>query len=198
MTGAGLFAYRRRHAADRARARNQDIFAEQIELQRRVHCVAEGVEQGSDIEVDAGTVLPDVGHGKNQEFGEGARPVDADPAGVGAQVPPAGHAVATAATNDVAFSGHDFSRMEVIDIIAHGDDFADKLVTDDHRHGNGFLRPGIPIVDMQVGAADGGTQNLDENVVDAKFRYGHIFQPQAFGGFLFHQRLHRFHARSSP
>src|SRR5215831_6572393 len=42
-----------------------------------------------------------------------ARPVDADSLGVGAQMPPAGQAVATAATNHVPFAADDFTRMKV-------------------------------------------------------------------------------------
>jgi len=52
----------RRHPAVRARAGNQHVLAEQVELQGRVHGVAEGVEDGRDVEVDAGPVFPHVRH----------------------------------------------------------------------------------------------------------------------------------------
>ena len=36
------------------------------------------------------------------------------------------------------------------------DDLADELMADDHRHGDGLLRPGVPVVDVQIGAANAG------------------------------------------
>ena len=39
-------------------------------------------------------------------------------------------------------------------VIADALDDADKFMPDDHRHRNGFLRPGVPVVDVNVGAAD--------------------------------------------
>ena len=43
----------------------------------------------------------------------------------------------------------------------------DELVADHHRHRDRLLRPGVPVVDMHVGAADPGAQHLDQHVVDA-------------------------------
>ena len=40
------------------------------------------------------------------------------------------------------------------DPIADALDDADKFVADDHRHRNRFLRPRIPVVNVNVGAAD--------------------------------------------
>src|SRR5207302_1111743 len=58
-------------------------------------------------------------------------------------------------------------------------DPADELVADRHGNGDGFLRPHVPLVDMDVGAADPGPQHLDEDVVDADRGCLDIFQPQA-------------------
>ena len=93
----------------------------------------------------------------------------------------------------MTFTRYDLARLEINDVIADGNHLADELVADDHGNGNGLPSPGIPVINMQVGAADCGTQNLNENVIDADFRYWHLFQPQPFGGFPFDQRLHRAH-----
>ncbi len=53
------------------------------------------------------------------------------------------------------------------DVGADLDDLAHELVADHHRHGDGLLRPGVPVVDVQVGAADAGAVHADQHVVDA-------------------------------
>ena len=61
---------------------------------------------------------------------------------------------------------------------------------DDHRHGNRLLRPGVPFVDVQIGAADAGAQHLDQHVVDADGRPGHVLEPKSLGGFFLDECEH--------
>ena len=124
--------------------------------ERGVDGVAERVEDAGDVAVDAGAVVPDVGHRQREIFGEGAGPIHADAPGVRAEMPAAGEAVAAAAADDVAFAADDFAGEKVVHVRADLDDLADELVADDHRHGDRLLRPGVPLVDVQVGAADAG------------------------------------------
>ena len=65
----------------------------------------------------------------------GERPVtpDAEADRVGAQVAPAGQAVAAAAADDVALARDEVARAEVGDVGADLDDLADELVADDQR-----------------------------------------------------------------
>ena len=100
------------------------------------------------------------------------------PDGGGAEMPSAGEAVAAAAADDVAFAADDVAGMKVVDVGADLDDLADKLVADRHGHGDGALRPLVPVVDMDVGAADAGVADADENVVDADGGLGNILEPQ--------------------
>ena len=120
--------------------------------------------------------------GSDDVFGERARPVDADALGVRAEVPPAGQAVAAAAADDVALAADDLAGMKVRDVRADLDDLADELVADHHRHGNRLLRPGVPVVDVHVGAADAGPQHANQHVVDARFGHRHLFEPKASFG----------------
>ena len=66
-------------------------------------------------------------------------------------------------------------------------------MADDHRHGNGLLRPGVPLVDVQVGAADARSKHLDEHVVDADRWDGGLVQPEALLRFLLDQGGHGLH-----
>ena len=62
------------------------------------------------------------------------------------------------------------------------DDFADELVADGHGHRNGVLRPLVPIVDMDIGAADAGVADAYQHVVDSDFWFGDILKPKALLG----------------
>src|SRR5581483_3337381 len=124
-------------------------------------------------------VTPDVAHGQHDVFREGSGAVDANARGEGAEMATAGETVAAAAAGDVAFAADDVAGMEVVDIGSNGDNLSDELVADHHGHWNGLLRPLVPVVDMNVGAADAGIAHADQHVVDAVLRLGNILQPQA-------------------
>ncbi len=141
--------------------------------------VAERIEDRGDVQIDAFLVTPEVGHRHRDVIGERARPVHADALGVRAQMPPPGQAIAAAAADHVAFAAHQIARVEIADVGAHLHDLADKLVADRHRHRNGALRPLVPIVDMNIGAADAGALYADQDIVDADRRLGNLFEPQA-------------------
>ena len=115
-------------------------------------------------------VMPDVGHRQGDEFGECAGSVDADALRVLAQVPAAGHAVAAAAADHMPFAADDVARPEVGDVRADLDDLADKFVTHDHGHGDRAPGPGVPVVDVNVGAADAGLFHAHQDVVDSDRR----------------------------
>src|SRR5690242_6877191 len=102
----------------------------------------------------------------------------------------AGEAVAAAPAGDVAFAADDVAGMEVVDVRADLDYLADELVPDHHRHRDRLLRPLIPVVDMNIGAADAGVAHADQYIVDAVFRNGNIFQPQAALAAALRQCLH--------
>ncbi len=74
------------HDADGARAGDQHVFAEHGERERGVDGVAERIEDGGDVEIDAFVVTPDVGHRQRDVFGESAGAVDADALGVRAEM----------------------------------------------------------------------------------------------------------------
>ncbi|MGW2406806.1 3-hydroxyacyl-CoA dehydrogenase NAD-binding domain-containing protein, partial [Streptomyces sp. NPDC001739] len=71
--------HRRRHQADRPRAGDQDVLADQRERQRGVHGVAERVEDRGDVEVHRDAVHPHVRRGQCHVLGEGAVPADTEP-----------------------------------------------------------------------------------------------------------------------
>src|SRR5262249_59904296 len=98
--------------------------------------------------------------------------------GVLAQVAPARQAVPAMAADDVPLAGNDVAFVEVVHVRADLDDAADELMADDQGHGDGLARPRVPFPDVQIGPADAGAQDLDEDIVDADGRLGDILQPE--------------------
>ena len=109
---------------------------------------------------------------------------------MGAQVAATGHAVTAAAADDVTLAAHEVADLEVADVRAEADDLADELVPDDHRHGNRLARPLVPVVDVEIGAADPRLPDADQDVVDPDVRLGNVLEPEAFGGLRFDERPH--------
>ncbi len=144
--------------------------------------VAEGIEDGGDLFGNSGVVAPDVGHGQRDEFGKGAGAIHANAGSVCTEMAAAGEAVAAASAGDVTFAGDEVADFEVGDVGADGGDFADEFVADDHGHRNGLLSPFVPLVDVDVGAADAGTADADKNIVDAVIGLRNIFEPEASFG----------------
>ena len=180
-----------RHDADRPGAGDQDVFAEHGKRQGRVHRVAERVEDRLHVARNLRRVKPDVGHRQGEILGKRSRPIDADALGVFAEMPAAGEAVAAAAADDVPLAADDVADVKVLDIRADFDDPADKLMAHHHRHGDRLLGPGVPFVDVHVGAADAGPQDLDQHIVDADLGHGDVVEPEARLGVFFDEGFHR-------
>jgi hypothetical protein len=189
--GAGMANDGGRHQPDRARARDQDVLAEDRERQRRVDGVAERIEDRRDLLVDARPVVPDVRHRQGDVLGE--RTVASDPQSdrVGAEVAPAGKAVTAATADDVTLAAHEIAWPEIADVAADLDDLADELVTHDERRPDRFGSPRVPARDVEVGAADPRPVDPDQHVIDPDVGLRDVLEPQAGLGAGFDQRTHR-------
>ena len=159
--------------------------------------VAEGIENRRNFPIDACFVPPDVAHGERYEFRKSAGAVYAYPLSVGAEVTPAGQAIAAAAAHDVAFSTDDFAWMKIVHIRTNFNDLADKLMADCHRHGNGSARPFVPFVNMQVGTADAGVRDADEDVVDADGGFRNVEQSETGRGVRFDKSFHTSYSKTA-
>src|SRR5690348_1755823 len=101
-----------------------------------------------------------------------------------------GAAVTTEATRDVTFTGHTIADGEAAHLLTHLDDLTDIFVADVHRHWNRLLRPFIPLPDMDVGAADRGLADADEDIVMADFGPLHARQSEAGRAFELGEGFH--------
>jgi hypothetical protein len=93
----------------------------------------------------------------------------------------------------VPFSGDEITSFEIVNIAPDFNNPAHKLVTYGHGDRNGLLGPLIPVVDVNVRAADRRLVNLDEDVIDSRFRDWNFFKPEAWLPSGFDQRFHGFH-----
>src|SRR5687767_10539579 len=103
-----------------------------------------------------------------------------------------GQTVAATSANDMPFRADDVTQMEIIHVRADLHDFADKFVTDHHRHWDRLLRPRVPFVNVQVGAADSGLVNPDEHIIDPTLRLGDILEPETGFRLRFDEGFHDF------
>jgi len=105
---------------------------------------------------------------------------------------PPGKTIAAMSTSDVTFADNKIARRKAFHVIADKIDHADKFMADRHRHRNRFLRPWVPIIDVDVCAADGCLHDANEHIVTVNFGNGNFFEPKPWLGPAFHDRLYRF------
>ena len=92
----------------------------------------------------------------------------------------------------MAFADNKIARRKAFHVIADKIDHADKFMADRHRHRNRFLRPGVPVIYVDVSPADGCLHHADEQIICAGFGNGNLLEPQPRLGPAFHDCLHRF------
>src|SRR5580704_10776169 len=110
-----------------------------------------------------------------------------------AKMPTPGQTVPASSANDMAFTCHGHAGLKIDHMTSHRFNDADKLVADLHRRRNSPLRPTIPFIDVDIGTANGRTENPDQNIELADRRHRDFLQPKPRTTLSFDERLHRFH-----
>ena len=123
--------------------------------------VAEWIEDRGYIEIDFGSVMPDIGHGQGQVLGECSWAIDANALCIRAKMTATGHAIATTSTDDMSFAADNIAWFEVCDIIAYRYDFTDEFVSDYHWDGDRFPSPFVPLINVEISPADTGSVDVD-------------------------------------
>src|ERR1017187_10248688 len=103
----------------------------------------------------------------------------------------AGQAIAAASAGDMPLTAHDVAGIEVVYVRSNLDNLADKFMPDGHRHGNCFLRPVVPLIDVNVGPADTGIADADQHVIDPHRGLCDTLQPTPMFRAPLHQTLHK-------
>jgi hypothetical protein len=155
-----------------------------------VHRIPKGVKDGGNVLVDRSVMPPDVGHGEGQILGVGAGPIHAYAFRIGAEVTTASQAIPATPADHMPFPADDVSRKEIGHVRADLDNLANELVPDHQGYENGFLRPLVPVVDVQVGAADAGAVDTNQHVVDTDLRHLDFLEPKSGFVLAFDKRFH--------
>ncbi len=152
--------------------------------------VAERIEYRGDLIVDGRRQLEHVASRDGQVFGESAGAIHAHARRVAAQMAPPRAAIAAMAAGDVPLARHPVAGLEAAHFAAHLDDLTRIFVAHGHGHRHRLLRPRVPVVDVHVGAADGGTVHLDEYVVVAHRGFRNVLHPDTGFGPCLDERFH--------
>jgi hypothetical protein len=102
-------------------------------------------------------------------------------------------AVAAVVAGDVTFTGHTLTDPQTRHTGTQSGDLTHILVTDGHRGLDMLLGPGIPVVDMYIGAADGGLMHPDQNLTGAGLGHRHTAKFQTHACLGFYNSIHKFH-----
>src|SRR5205823_13593137 len=159
-------------------------------LKRRGDRVAYRIEAGQLIERDRRIRVLAVVLWDRYKFRPCAGSLHAHALCVGAKVTSSREAIATMSTGDVPLAYHEIALRESFHMIAYIVDNADELMADRHGNRDRFLRPRIPVVDMNVSPTDRRFQNANEHLVAVDFRNRNFFEPQPRLGFGLHDGLH--------
>jgi hypothetical protein len=103
----------------------------------------------------------------------------------------AGAAIAAMAAYYVAFSGDAVSGFVPCHSGANCLNMANEFMPDRQSGVDSTLSPVIPVVDMDIGPANGGFFEFDQDFVGARFGYGNLFHPDSDFRFALYQGAHR-------
>src|ERR1700682_1111594 len=90
----------------------------------------------------------------------------------------------------MSLAGNPVAGMKTAYFAAHLDDLAGILVTHGHGYRHRLLSPSIPVVDVHVGAANGGAMHFDEYVVVSHGGFRNVLHPNPRFGACLDQRFH--------
>ena len=153
-----------RKQADRPAAGDGHGLGGDLSGQHGVHGVAQRIENRRVLQRNRGIELPDIRLRNHHVLGEGAVGVDADDLHVLADVRFAGAALQALAAGHVHLGGNEVAFLHAGDFIAERRHLAAELMPGNQRRMNAVLRPAVPVVNVQVGAADRRDLHLDQHV----------------------------------
>ena len=183
MAGAGVAGDGGGHDADGAGAGDEDVFAEDGEGERGVDCIAEGIEDGGDRRASMpGACCQMLVMGRTMYSAKAPLRLTPTPLVWAQRWRRPARQLRQRPQTTWPSPRDDVAESEVVDVGAEVDDLADELVADGEAGRGWCAGPGVPLVDVEVGAADAGVEDADLDVVDARFRArGH---PRARGRVL--------------
>ena len=176
--------------SDRTAADDRDRAGGDLAGEHGVYGVAERIEQRGVVGRDRWIDLPDIRFGDADVLGEGAVFIDADDLNVGADVSFADAALVTLATRHVHLGRDEVAFLYGGDLVTHGYNIPAKFVSGNERRLDASGGPLVPVIYMEVSAADAGDFHLYQNVARAVARHFDFADLGAGFGFRLDYRHH--------
>src|SRR5450631_379214 len=152
-----------REQPDGAAAGDGYSFCGDFSGEHRVYGIAQRIENGSVLLRSRRIEFPDIRLGDNDVLGKSSVGVDADDFHVLADMSFAGAALQTLAAGHVHFGGYEIAFLDAGYLIAERGHLAAEFVSGDQWRMNAPLRPAIPFIDVEIGAANGSDFDFDED-----------------------------------
>jgi len=105
-------------------------------------------------------------------------------------MPAPGQAIPAMAANDMSFAADKLADFNVVYISAYFRDRSDELMAYNEGSLYCLLSPGVPVENVNVGAADCGFCDLYQDVISTDPRNGYVLHPQALFSFVLDQCFH--------
>jgi hypothetical protein len=104
----------------------------------------------------------------------------------------ASQAIAAMSAGNVTFADDKVALRKTFHAIANKIDNSDELVADGHRDGDRFLRPRVPIVNVDISSTDRSLEDANPHVVAVNCGNRNVFEPQTRLSPGLDNGLHRF------
>ena len=184
--------YGRGHGSNQTCTRNEDILAKKGEAECSMGCISKGVHDGGHVVADTVIKFHDIALRNAKVFCKGTLTVYTHTNAVFADVLQTTTAIAAMTAGYMALTGDTVAHLDVAYTHTYLFHCTHILVADGHRCLDGFLTPFVPFIDVEIGSADSGFTDFDEDVVDSNLGNGNFFHPYSLGGFFLYQCFHVF------
>ena len=167
---------RDRHQPDRPHPGDRDALGADAGRHHGVHGVPERIEHRRDLVGDRRIERPHVAFGHRDVVGERPVAVDPDDLDLVADMRVARPAQEAGAARDVALGRDALTGLEPAHRGPDRRHGAHELVSDDQRRPHPALRPGVPAVDVLIGAADARFAHPYQHVEGPDVRNGNVVE----------------------
>ncbi len=178
--------------SDRSATGDGDRFGRNFSRQHAMDGVAQRIQDRGVLLRNRRIELPDIRFRNHHVFGEGPVGIHADDFYVLADVRFASAALQTLAAGDVHLGGNEIAFLDAGNFVAERRHFAAEFMAGNQRRMNPVLRPAVPLVNVQIGAADGRNFDFDQYIGPAKGWNLDLADFRARRGFRLHDREHGF------